>query len=93
MITISKKPVFEKPEKKYRVIEVAKALGLSEGQVMGYFSNRGISAKNGLTLEQIETVAFATTRGSGVRWEDVKDIRERLSNERGVEITKDPEDF
>ena len=86
----SERPV--RPERRYRVPEVAKALGLSEGAVNGYFANRNISAKNGLTLEQIELVATSPKRG-GIKWDEVVEIRTRLENERGITIIQEDDEF
>ncbi len=79
----------KKPEKRYRVIDIAKATGLSEGQVTGFFSNRKVSVKSGLTIEQVEQVLRGARRGPGINWEDVKQIRERLKDERGLEIVEE----
>lgn len=93
MITIKKNPDHDKPEKRYRIIDVAKATGLSEGQVQGYFSNRDISTKAGLTLEQIEAMALSGKRGPGINWKDVQEIRTRLDQERGVIIAVEDGEF
>jgi len=93
MITIKKNPEHDKPEKRYRVVDVAKATGLSEGQVQGYFANRDISTKSGLTLEQIEVMALSAKRGPGINWDDVKEIRTRLDKERGVTIAVESNEF
>ena len=93
MITIKKNPAHEKPEPRYRVVDVAKATGLSEGQVNGYFANRKVSTKNGLTLEQIELVALSSKRGPGIQWDAVKEIRTRLEKERGITITVEEGEF
>lgn len=37
----------EKKEKTYRVIDIAKACGISEGRVHAYFSNRNVSVRGG----------------------------------------------
>ena len=37
----------------WTVTEVSQATGASEGAISGYFSNRGITTKGGLTLSQI----------------------------------------
>ena len=76
-------------DKKYRLIDVAKALGLSEGAVKGYFTNRKISTKSGLTLEQIYEVVKGNRRGSGIRWDEVKEIRRRLLERYGVEVVEE----
>ena len=51
---------------KWTVTEVAQASGLSEGAISGYFSNRSISTKNGLTLKQILDVLTSERRNHGV---------------------------
>ena len=38
-------------ERKYKVQVVSQAIGLSEGAITGYFSNKGISVKDGITAE------------------------------------------
>jgi len=78
-----------KPEARYRIIDVAKATGLSEGQVMGYFSNRKISVKNGITIEQITSMIHGNKRGPGIQWDKVAEIRQRLLDESGIEIVED----
>lgn len=50
---------------KWTVAEVAQASGLSEGAISGYFSNRGITTKNGLNLSQILEVLTARRRNNG----------------------------
>ncbi len=87
MITI--RQLDKKPEKKYYVPDIAKATGLSEGSVTGYFVNRKISTKNGLTIEQIEAVCRASKRSgerTGIHWDTVQEIRTRLKEECGIEI-------
>lgn len=51
---------------KWTVTEVSQASGLSEGAISGYFSNRQISTKNGLTLMQILEVLSSRRRDNGV---------------------------
>lgn len=80
-----------KQAKRYRVIDVAKALALSEGAVSGYFNNRGISTKAGLTIEQLYELCKGRRRGD-IRWNDVKEIREELLTRYGVEIIESNED-
>ena len=50
---------------KWTVTEVSQATGLSEGAISGYFSNRGITTKKGLTLTQILEVIHAPRRDHG----------------------------
>lgn len=60
---------------KWTVTEVAQASGLSEGAISGYFSNRGITTKNGLNLSQILEVLTAKRRNNGINnTEKVKDL-------------------
>lgn len=87
MITI--RQLERKPEERYRVIDVAKATGLSEGQVMGYFSNRNISVKAGITIEQITQMIHGNKRGPGINWEKITEIRKRLLDESGIQIIED----
>lgn len=91
MIIIRKKA--PTAEKRYRVPDVAKATGLSEGQVSGFFNNRGETTKDGLTLDQIDEVCRNTSR-TVIRWKTVEEIRTRLMNERGIEIIEqdDPQE-
>lgn len=83
MIIIHKKA--PTAERRYRVVDVAKATGFSEGQVSGYFNNRNLTTKDGLTLDQIEEVCRENRR-SVIRWKAVDEIRSRLLAERGIEI-------
>lgn len=81
-----KKNNLEKKEPRYKVQEIAQAVGLSEGTIHGFFKNgnRKDSTKDGLTLEEIvQVLERARTRGEGINWGVVKEIRERLFNEYG----------
>lgn len=79
-------------ESRYTVQEVAQAIGLSEGTVSGYFTNRGISTKDGLTLDQItEVLERKRTRGGGVDFKRVKEIQNRLVSEKGYYIDRSDE--
>ena len=91
MIIIHKKA--PTAERRYRVPEIAKATGLSEGQISGFFNNRSQTTKDGLTLEQIDEVCRSTKR-SVIKWRVVDEIRNRLLNERGIEIIEkeDPQE-
>lgn len=60
--------------KRYSVATVAQAIGRSEGSITGYFSNRGISTKGGITIEQIEEVLRAPIRGTIIDWDGVEEI-------------------
>lgn len=88
MIIIHKKA--PTTEKRYRVPDVAKTIGLSEGQVSGFFNNRGETTKDGLTMDQIEEVCRGKMR-SVIRWKEVDEIRKRLLTERGIEIVEKDE--
>lgn len=77
----------EYSESRYTVQEVAQAVGLSEGTVAGYFKNRDTNTKDGLTLDQItEVLERQRTRGGGVDFKRVTEIRRRLVTEKGYEI-------
>jgi len=89
MIRIEIDAKMPKPEKRYRICEVAKAVGKTEGAVQGYYTNRDISTKQGVTLEQITAMVKGRTRGDGVRWDDVNEIRERLYEEKGIHIIEE----
>lgn len=88
----------EKTEPKYFVPEIAQAIGVSEGSVRGYFMNKSKkrpskSTKDGLTLDDI--VAFLErdrTRGDGIDFNVVAEIRRRLINEKGYVFMEDDED-
>lgn len=86
MIKIRK--VEQKQEKRYRVIDIAKATGLSEGAVTGFFSNRKISTKSGLTIQQINQMLNGARRGPGINWDNVSEIRQELLEQCGIEITE-----
>ena len=84
------KPVEQKPVKTYRVIDVAKALGVSENSVYGYFNNRKVSVKNGVTIEQVAELAtwraLSKERKTDIRWDEVAEMREILNEKYGIEI-------
>lgn len=50
---------------KWTVTEVSQATGISEGAISGYFSNRNITTKHGLTLSQVLEVIHAPRRNHG----------------------------
>ena len=82
----------KKPEKLYKICDVAKAVYKSESSVQGYFSNRKISTKKGVTLEQVfEYLTKNGTRGQGINWRDVEEIRNRLMDEMGAREVEDQE--
>ena len=79
----------KEPEKRYSVATVAKATGKSESSVFTYFSNRGISVKNGITLDQTAEVCRAKTRGQIINCDDVRELRERLEEKHGIIIAEE----
>lgn len=79
----------EKVEPKYFVPEIAQAIGVSEGTIRGYFMNKSPkrpnkSTKEGLTIDDIVAVLERKgKRGEGINFNTVKEIRQRLINEKG----------
>ena len=77
------------PQKRYRVVDVATALGISQNSIYGFFNNDDISTKGGLTIEQIMALARyyanAKPRRTNIRWDMVREIRETLKD-FGIEI-------
>ena len=71
--------------KRYSVATVAQAIGRSEGSISGYFSNKGISTKGGITLTQIDEYLQTPVRGTIIKWDLVEEIRIRLCEELGYE--------
>lgn len=86
---ISIKPVKKPVEKKYSTATVAFAIGKSESSVAGYFNNKRITTKGGLTIQQIAELATAKTRGNIIDWEGVKEIRSELAENYGLEIVEE----
>jgi hypothetical protein len=76
MIRITKKEA--KAPRRYAVTTVAFALGVTEGAVRGCFRVDDMSLKDGLTLDQVEVVINRKTRGSGVCWKRVEELRDDL---------------
>lgn len=83
MINITR--VQKAPEKRYSVATVSQAIGRSESSINGYFSNRHISVKKGITLQQIVEYLDHVTKpdGTGVRgdaidWNGAQEIRSEL---------------
>jgi hypothetical protein len=72
-------------EKKYKVATVTQAIGRTEGSITGYFSSKNVSIKEGITMDQIEELLAAPTRGNPIDWNGVKEIRKNLEA-RGYEI-------
>ena len=71
--------------KRYSVATVAQAVGRSEGSISGYFSNRGISTKGGITIAQVDEYLQAPIRGAIINWEKDEELRQRLRDEYGYE--------
>lgn len=87
MIRITKRAA-EAP-KRYSVATVAFSLGVTEGAVRGTFRDQDMSLKDGLTLDQVEMVINRKTRGDGVCWKNVEDLRAKLAL-RGYDISEVP---
>lgn len=79
----------KKEERRYRVMDVVQATGISDGAICGYFSNRGITTKGGLTLSQIVEMAESDRRGGGVDWDAVNEIVRRLEDEHGIIVVRE----
>lgn len=79
----------EKEDIKYFVPEIAQAIGVSEGTIRGYFMNKSPkrpnkTTKDGLTLDDIVAVLERDrTRGDGIDFGAVAEIRRRLVTEKG----------
>ena len=69
---------------KWTVTEVSQASGLSEGAISGYFSNRGITTKNGLDLSQILEVLTARRRNNGVNTPEKVEKLVRILQAAGI---------
>ena len=80
----------KKANKKYSVATVSIAIGRSESSIQGYFSNRKISVKNGIDINQIEKVVNSKKRGAIINWSDVEEIR-LLLKDRGYELIEEDE--
>lgn len=89
MIVIKKSEngLFRRDERRYSVATVSQAIGRSEGSITGYFSNKGITTKGGLTLGQIVEVLETPVRGKIIDWNGVNEIQSRLQEEYGYEIS------
>lgn len=77
-------------KKRYRVVDVAKALGISQNSIYAFFNNMHVSTKGGLSINQIVGMAkyYANEkpRKTNIQWETVKEIRNVLKEEYGIEI-------
>ena len=88
----------EREETKYFVPEIAQAIGVSEGTIRGYFMNKSPkrpnkSTKEGLTIDDIVAVLERKrTRGDGIDFNTVKEIRQRLINEKGYVLDASDEE-
>ena len=84
----------EKEETRYFVPEISQAIGISEGTIHGYFTNKSSgrpkkSTKDGLTLDDIvDVLERKRTRGDGIDFTAVKEIRRRLIEEKGYELVE-----
>lgn len=87
-MAIIKREIRKEPEKRYPVPEVSMAIGISENAIYAHFSNRKITTKDGLTLDQIEEVCMSRRRG-GISWEAVREIEERLFREKGISVIRE----
>lgn len=90
----------EKEEQRYFVPEIAQAIGVSEGTVRGFFRNEvngreQRTTRDGLTLDDIcDVIERKRTRGDGLDFSAIKEIRNRLINEKGYVLdTTDEETF
>ena len=80
----------EQVEPRYFVPEIAQAIGVSEGTIRGFFMNnnkndkRRKSTKDGLTLDEIvQVIERKRTRGDGLDFRAISEIRNRLTAEKG----------
>lgn len=77
-------------ERKYKVQVVSQTIGLSEGAITGYFSNKGISVKDGITAQQVIDVVNGRRRGDGIDWDAVEALTAELAS-LGYEIVDSDE--
>lgn len=89
MATYKMREIKKIEETRYPVPEISQAICLSENAVYNYFSNRGISCRGGLTLDQIVEVIMSPRRGSGINEELVHEIVRRLDEEKGITVIRD----
>lgn len=79
----------EKTETRYFVPEIAQAIGVSEGTIRGFYMNKAKgrekkTTKDGLTLDDIvKVIERDRTRGDGIDFAAVNEIRRRLVQEKG----------
>ena len=62
--------------KKYRARDVSTAVGLSEDTIYSYFSNKGESAKGGITILQIVDLLEAPRRHKSIEPPDMETVAE-----------------
>lgn len=72
--------------KRYSIATVAQAIGRSEGSLNGFFSNRNVTVKGGITIQQIDDYLQSPSRGAIINWNHVEEIRSRLAEEYGYEL-------
>lgn len=94
MKTIIKVPAVR--EKKYRVPTVAQLLGMSENSIYGFFSNKHIPTKGGITVYQVidflESRYEGATRDTGaIDWTEMRELKAELLR-RGYQCTDIDED-
>lgn len=75
----------------FSIATVSQAIGRSEGSINGYFSNKQISVKGGITIDQIIEVMESPIRGKAIDWDGVKRIEELL-RQRGYQLQADEEE-
>ena len=68
----------EGKEQRYKVNVVTQAVGVSEGAISAYFSNKGIATKDGITAQQVIEVVNSPRRG-GIDWEAVDELISELA--------------
>lgn len=84
----------KEPERLYTVMDASMATGLTENAIYAYFSSKGVSVRGGITLDQIERLLLdrdGKTR-RGVNWDMVREIRQRLSDEKGITIVMEDDE-
>lgn len=89
MFLFSRNPSFFVPNKEeplYSVATVAQAISRSEGSISGYFSNKGISTKGGITLAQVAEVMESPVRGKIIDPDKIQEIHRRLHDEYGYTV-------
>lgn len=90
-MAIKVREIIRDPEIRYSVTDASQATGISENSIYGYFSNRGVTTRGGLTLDQIAEACLAKKRGSGIDWDKVHEIERRLDQEKGILVIRENE--